>query len=87
MRRRFLGDEDDPWWLREARRTKWLGSMRYAPFLKSRQRPHHGNLYTVYHYFGQTPAAIERNLTAEQANVLMHLLQSSYFSEHNLTKE
>jgi hypothetical protein len=75
------------WWLLEAQRTKWRGSMRYAPFLKSRQRPHHCNRYVVYHYYGQEHAVIERDLTAEQANVLMRLLQSSYFSEHNLTKE
>jgi hypothetical protein len=41
----------------------------------------------VYLYFGRSPELIETNLTAEQANVLMRLLQSSYFSEHNLTKE
>lgn len=87
MRRRFLGDEYDPWWLREARRMRWVGHLRYAPYLKVRQRPSYENLYSVFHYFGQGHALIERNLTAEQANVLMLLLQSSYFSEHNLTKE
>ena len=87
MRRRFLGDEDDPWWLREARRMRWSGGMRYAPYLKVRQRPHRCNRYAVYHFYGQEHALIEDNLTTEQANVLMRLLQSSYFSEHNLTKE
>ena len=82
-----MNKRDDPWWLREARRMKWVGSMRYAPFLKIRQRPHKKNRYSVYHYYGQIHQVIESNLTAEQANVLMRLLQSSYFSEHNLTKE
>lgn len=82
-----MNKRDDPWWLREARRTKWVGSMRYAPFLKIRQRPHKKNRYSVHLYYGRSPELIETNLTAEQANVLMRLLQSSYFLEHNLTKE